>query len=108
MKVIVAGGRKYELTSKDLQKLYSLPISEVVSGCASGVDRCGEEYARMNNLKISRFPANWKDYGPSAGPRRNKQMAEYADAVALFPGGRGTESMHKEAMKAGIKIFDFR
>jgi predicted Rossmann-fold nucleotide-binding protein len=35
-------------------------------------------------------------------------MAEYADAVALFPGGRGTENMASEAAKAGLKVFDFR
>jgi predicted Rossmann-fold nucleotide-binding protein len=34
-------------------------------------------------------------------------MAEYADAVALFPGGRGTASMRKEAEKAGIEVYDF-
>ena len=108
MKLIIAGGRSYELTSKDLQKLDALPISEVISGCAPGVDRCGEEYASKHGLSLSRFPADWTSHGRAAGPIRNKQMAEYADAVALFPGGRGTESMHKEATKAGIKVFDFR
>jgi predicted Rossmann-fold nucleotide-binding protein len=34
-------------------------------------------------------------------------MAEYAEAVVLFPGGRGTASMRREAEKAGIQIYDF-
>ena len=34
-------------------------------------------------------------------------MAEYADAVVLFPGGRGTAFMRKEAEKAGITVYDF-
>ena len=43
----------------------------------------------------------------AAGPIRNKEMAEYADAVALFPGGTGTESMFKEAKAADIKIYNY-
>jgi predicted Rossmann-fold nucleotide-binding protein len=35
-------------------------------------------------------------------------MAQYADAVVLFPGGKGTQSMFDEATKAGIVIFDWR
>ena len=35
-------------------------------------------------------------------------MAQYADAVALFPGGIGTKSMYNEAVAAGIVIYDFR
>jgi hypothetical protein len=35
-------------------------------------------------------------------------MAKCADAVALFPGGRGTENMYQEALKAGLIIYDFR
>jgi len=33
--------------------------------------------------------------------------AEYADAVATFPGGRGTDSIYGEAKKVGITIYDF-
>jgi predicted Rossmann-fold nucleotide-binding protein len=38
---------------------------------------------------------------------RNLAMAEYADAVALFPGGKGTASMRELAEKEGILIYDF-
>jgi len=35
-------------------------------------------------------------------------MATYADAVALFPGGKGTSSMRRQAINKGIKIYDYR
>lgn len=108
MKCIVAGGRDYRLTQSDLDKLDVLDISEVVSGGATGADASGESYAYFNGLPVKRFPADWQTHGRAAGPIRNQQMAEYADAVALFPGGRGTASMYKEAVKAGIKIYDYR
>ena len=107
LSVIIAGGRDYELTESDLVQLGELPIREVVSGGASGVDLGGEKWAESRGIPVKRFPADWKRHGRGAGPRRNRAMAEYADAVALFPGGRGTASMRKEAEKAGIEVYDF-
>ncbi len=108
MKLIIAGGRNYRLTQSDLDKLNALPISEVVSGGATGADASGESFAYFEGLPVKKFPADWQTHGKAAGPIRNRQMAEYADAVALFPGGRGTASMFNEATKAGITIYDFR
>ena len=59
-------------------------------------------------LSGKRFPADWDKHGRAAGPIRNAQMARYADAVALFPGGRGTASMRRVAEKAGITVYEFR
>lgn len=108
MAVIVAGGRDYQFTADDIAKLERIPVREVVSGGATGADRCGEQWAESRGIPVKQFPADWKTHGRAAGPIRNRQMAEYADAVALFPGGRGTASMAKEAEKAGIAIYDFR
>ncbi len=108
MKLIIAGGRNYRLSDEDRQELDRIPISEVVSGGAPGADAGGELYAKDHCLTVTRFPADWRTHGKAAGPIRNRQMAEYADGVALFPGGRGTDSMFAEATKAGIEIYDFR
>lgn len=111
-KLIIAGGRNYILHRHDIRLLDLIlekhNIVEVVSGGCSGADLCGERWAEENYIKIKRFPADWDKYGKAAGPIRNREMAEYADIVALFPGGNGTESMKLEARKAGIKIYDFR
>ena len=105
--VVVAGGRDYEFTDEDRTRLDALPIRELVSGGASGADRGGEQWAESRNIPVKLFPADWKAHGRAAGPIRNRKMAEYADAVVLFPGGRGTASMRKEAEKAGITVYDY-
>ncbi len=102
---IIAGGRDYKLTLSDEAWLDTLPIREVVSGGASGADAGGEAWAKKRGIPIKRFPADWKTHGRAAGPIRNRQMAEYADAVVLFPGGRGTDSMRTEAERQGLRIF---
>lgn len=105
MKTVIAGGRGYALTKDDIMWLDTLPISEVVSGGALGADIGGEQWARTKGISVKRFPADWATHGKAAGPIRNAQMAEYADAVVLFPGGRGTASMRSEAKKAGLTFF---
>lgn len=106
MKCIVAGGRHYTMTDDDYRFLDNLGITEVVSGGCSGADKGGEYFANTRGLPIKRFPADWKVYGRAAGPIRNKAMAEYADAVVLFPGGRGTKSMKKEAIRCQLIIYE--
>ena len=110
MKLIIAGGRDYELTVQDYSKLNRiLPrVTEIVSGGARGADACGELWATLNHITLKRFPADWKRYGKRAGMLRNEQMGKYADAVALFPGGKGTQNMFKIAKRNGLQIFDFR
>ena len=53
-------------------------------------------------------PMVHKKHDKTGEPLQNKPMAEHADAVAPFPGGRGTDSMYREAKRAGITIYDFR
>lgn len=103
--VVVAGGRDYRMTAADEAWLDTLPIREVVSGGATGADAGGESWARKRGIPVKRFPADWNAHGRAAGPIRNRQMAEYADAVALLPGGRGTDSMRREAERRGLQIF---
>ena len=109
MKIIVAGGRHYRLNKFDLLKLHGIEnISELVSGGSRGVDTDAEQWASMLGIPFKQFKPNWKQYGRGAGPIRNKDMAKYADALVLFPGGRGTLSMYNEARKEGLIIYDYR
>jgi hypothetical protein len=113
MKIIIAGGRFYNFTIRSaiaidiINTLYG-PITEIVSGSCTGADKGGESYAKLRGIDLKIFKADWNRNGKAAGPIRNKKMAEYADGVVLFPGGRGTQSMYNEAKKAKIKIFDLR
>lgn len=112
MKVIITGGRYYRLTDADLEFLDELRkttgITEVVSGGASGVDADGEGWAHRNGISVRRFPADWDLYGKAAAPLRNRHMAEYADAAVVFPGGKGTESVAREARIQRLKVWDRR
>ena len=109
MKLIIAGGRDYSFSRNDYTRLEAIEdISEVVCGGASGADYAGKLWAFSQGIPVELMPADWETHGKAAGPIRNRQMAAYADAVALFSGGRGTDSMYREAEKAGLKIFDWR
>lgn len=108
MRVIIAGSRdisNYTLLQEAITSSGFIP-TEVISGGAYGVDRLGEQYAKTNNLTLSVFRADWELFGKSAGPIRNKQMAQYAQAlIALWDGvSRGTHDMIKQAIQNGLKI----
>lgn len=110
MKVIIAGGRSYQFTQEDIDFLDEakdlIPITEVVCGMAKGADECGRQWAIYNNIPVKEYPAEWDIYGRPAGMMRNKQMARYADALIVFPGGFGTQNMAKEAFSRGLEIYD--
>ena len=111
MKLVVAGGRNVSLCPADLRRLDAIHakhgITELVSGGASGADRSGEQWAAKHGIPVRLFLPNWRQFGRAAGPLRNRSMAQYADAVAVFPGGAGTRSMRSEAVRAGKQVFDF-
>src|SRR5271154_2016118 len=86
MKTIIAGCRNYnnyDFIEKGIASC-SIPITEVVCGMANGVDLLGYKWAENNGIPIVKFPADWDKYGKAAGPKRNKQMAEYAEALIAF------------------------
>lgn len=113
-KVIVAGSRHftdYIFVKSVLNHYLSNQTDvEIVSGCAQGVDKLGEQYAKENGLPVKRFPADWNTYGRAAGPIRNKQMAEYADALILFWNGSspGSKNMLKNAKEMNLKIHEIK
>ena len=110
MKVIIAGGREF----KDftiIKKYCDIFLKDeidikIVSGGASGADYLGQLYAIGYEYEIKTFPANWFKYGKSAGPRRNKEMAEYADMLIAFWDGesKGTKNMIKTAKEKGLLV----
>lgn len=109
MKLIIAGGRDYVFTTRDRTRLNQIEdVTEVVSGGARGADKEGESWAAFHGIPVRRFLPDWDRWGKRAGFRRNVQMAIYADAVALFPGGSGTGHMFVAAKQHGLKIYDFR
>lgn len=109
MKTIVAGSR--DITSPAIVRLAiessGFEVSEIVSGAARGVDSLGEEWGRANKIDVVTFPADWKKHGKAAGPMRNCQMADYADALVAVWDGKspGTRHMIQEAGRLGLDVF---
>jgi predicted Rossmann-fold nucleotide-binding protein len=111
VKVIVAGGREFnnynllvDSLDKAFQKLNKNKLI-IVSGGAKGADALGEKYAKDRGYPLEIFPADWQLHGKAAGPIRNKQMAENADALVAFDsGGPGTRNMIKTAKELNLKV----
>lgn len=108
MKVIIAGSRTindYKLV-KNILNNSKLRFTEVVSGHAQGVDLLGERWADEKGIPVIEMPADWKKWGKSAGPKRNRQMAGYADALILIWDGksRGSRNMLDEAIKKKLPV----
>ena len=101
-RVVIAGCRDYNNYEKArlfIDRCISNIVKDnniiIVSGGAQGAYTIGERYAKEKGFKIERYPADWEKYGRSAGPRRNKQMAEISDYVICFWNGKskGTKSL---------------
>lgn len=110
---LVCGGRDY----KDHVTLHNRLIEVMgergrpyllIHGAAKGADRLAERWARHMGVHVRAYPAEWKRYGPSAGPIRNKQMLDEGrpNLVIAFPGGRGTADMVKQAQERGVEVVE--
>lgn len=108
MKVIIAGGRTFEPKSEHKkwlkETLTKLGATEIVCGMAKGADMFGFQVAKEMYIPVKEFPANWYLFGKKAGYLRNEEMAQYADACVLFPGGKGTALMEILAKRYEIPV----
>lgn len=112
-RVIIAGCRNFYnyVTLKDrceyyLQNKMQTHNVIIVSGHASGADTLGEKFAVDHNLQCELHPADWEKHGKAAGPIRNAEMADVADALIAFWDGqnRGTKSMIELAKRKGLQV----
>jgi YspA, cpYpsA-related SLOG family len=84
-------------------------IDAVIQGGAAGADAIVKQWCKVRCVPCLDVPANW-DNGRSAGPVRNKRMADFAKRLGLdvvcvaFPGGDGTESMVRIANENGFNV----
>ena len=118
MKLIIAGGRDLFVSSLFIDHAMdhfgipdpsdANPPEEIVSGRATGIDSCGEMYASDAGVPIKYFPADWNKLGRSAGPIRNAQMAEYADALLLIWDGisRGSANMKNQMERLNKPVYE--
>ena len=111
LSTIVAGDRNftdYAFVEECLLEIQSedWEFSEIVSGGARGVDFLGEQFAREHGIEVRVFEAQWERYGRGAGPIRNDEMAQHAQALVAFPspGSKGTKSMIAIAKGKGLLV----
>lgn len=115
MNIIIAGGRDFDMISYLQDSVASLlsqfedePIT-LFTGKCDGADTIGEKFMKDWGCKIIPFPANWKKYGKSAGPRRNENMACNADMLIVFWDGisSGSKDMINKAFKYKVETHIF-
>ncbi len=121
MKVIIAGTRHITDRARVFTHIESWPmvrnITEVVCGMNGeknshgrvirGVDLFGKEWAELKGIPVKEFPPDWDKFGKSAGPRRNAEMAEYADALIVLTTGesRGSFNMIDQMEKLKKHVY---
>jgi len=116
MKILICGSREFSdynnfsrrmdeyLSSSDMSQI------EIVSGGAKGADSLAQRYAEERQLKFTLFPADWQQYGRSAGYIRNGEMAKYCSGpkntcVAFWDGkSLGTKHMMHTALKERMSV----
>jgi hypothetical protein len=112
MKLIIAGTRtinKLPFVVEDFLTDHRTAITEVVCGCAKGIDEAGRQWAWDERVPVRSFPADWVQYGKKAGPFRNQDMADYADALLLVWDGKskGSYDMLNRALEGGLDVWEF-
>ncbi len=87
--------------------LSGFEVSNVVCGMARGADTLGRLWAEFERVPVTKFPADWNHHGKAAGPIRNREMAEFADAAIVFiwDNSRGSANMIKTMKELGKPIY---
>jgi len=96
--LVVSGSRTItdENRVKDLLNRYRFErFHTLLHGGARGVDQIAADWGHLWGLEIVEVPADWNRHGKAAGPIRNREMADRADAlIAIWDGkSRGTKQM---------------
>lgn len=115
MRVLICGDRNWKDRDAIFACVSALPESvPIIEGKARGADRIAGEAARFYGHTVFEFPADWNQYGKSAGFIRNRQMMkEGKPALVVFfhnnlKASKGTRDMVEIATKAGIPIINGR
>lgn len=116
MKLIIAGSRTIpeHVAALSIRNFLKHPPSslpaplEIISGGAKGVDTAAASIARELELTFIEFLPDWDQFGKSAGPRRNRLMADYGDSLLLIWDGtsKGSASMKSEMIRLRKPIWE--
>lgn len=110
MRVIIAGSRDLQDPHLIVQAILAaqFPISTILHGACRGIDQMAGKLAGAAGLPVEEYPADWATHGKAAGPIRNRQMVERADAlIAILDKSvcsHGTRDIIQQATRAGLKV----
>lgn len=119
MRILITGSRNHtdrKLIRDAIYRTYcdaGMPdkVTVVHGACPSGgADKIAHDIALEYGFNVEPHPANWKRYGPSAGPKRNGKMVLLgADICLAFPLGesRGTWDCVSQARARQIPVLIF-
>ena len=121
-RVLVCGGRSYDDRTRffhfmdrvleTIRGTGETPRRDVViiHGAARGADTLADDYAREQELRVIRYPADWNTHKKAAGPIRNKLMLTDGQphVIIAFKGGNGTADMIRQGKKAGVPVYEVK
>ena len=109
MRILCCGDRNWSDCYKVREALKEYEHDTIViHGCCRGADEISGKTAKLFGWEVIEFPADWKQYGRSAGPIRNRKMLVEGkpDLVIAFHSNiersKGTANMLAQAKKANI------
>ena len=121
--IVAGGGRDLawpveRIASALLQRSGGRAVHLLLHGGARGADQAIGRAAHQLGWRVQSLAAEWRRYGRSAGPIRNRQLLEQAlieaqantspsfsasVLVIAFPGGAGTASLVQQARRSASR-----
>jgi hypothetical protein len=115
MIILICGDREWNDLEVMVREMEKLPKNcTIVHGAARGADTMSGVIADSLGMTVISHPADWKKYGRSAGPVRNRTMFNESDPDLVLAfhtnieHSKGTKDMVNYALKHGCptKIID--
>ena len=117
MRILVTGSRDWTNEAKIREVMLDVTIvlgsgpHTLVSGaCPTGADYIAEKFASEMGYEVERYPANWAEYGKSAGFIRNAQMVETEPDLCIAfikHQSKGASHTVELAEKAGVMTWKY-
>jgi hypothetical protein len=109
-RLLVCGSRDFgddRFVSVTLDRIHAQRrITRLIEGGQAGADRLAREWAQLRGVPCETYEADWKQFGISAGPRRNARMLREGrpDGCLAFPGEDGTWDMIEKCLNAQVTV----